>query len=101
MRPITALVVTLAAVTAARADDWPGWMGPQRDNVWREKGILDAFPKDGPKILWRAKVSNGFSGPAVADGLVFLTDFITDQDISADNFDREKYVGKERVQCFD
>ena len=72
-----------------------------RDNVWREKGILDAFPAGGPKVLWRAKVSNGFSGPAVADGMVFLTDFISNAELGADNFDREKFSGKERVQCFD
>jgi outer membrane protein assembly factor BamB len=93
----------LPLVTAtATADDWPQWMGPQRDNVWREKGILDTFPKNGPKVLWRAKVSNGYSGPAVADGLVFLTDFIPDTDVvNKDNFDRNKFAGKERVLCFD
>ena len=26
------------------ADDWPQHMGPQRDDVWRETGILDRFP---------------------------------------------------------
>ena len=101
MRISTSLFLMLVVTTAARADDWPQWMGPQRDNVWREKGILDAFPAGGPKVLWRAKVSNGFSGPAVADGLVFLTDFVSNAELGADNFDREKYVGKERVQCFD
>ena len=101
MRFMTTFFLCVFLTTAARADDWPGWMGPQRDNVWREKGILDAFPKDGPKVLWRAKVSNGFSGPAVADGLVFLTDFIPEGDIQKDNFDRAEFPGKERVQCFD
>jgi outer membrane protein assembly factor BamB len=76
-------------------------MGPTRDDVWREKGILDAFPKGGPPVLWRAKVSNGFSGPAVADGLVFLTDFVSKADLSDDNFNGNKYAGTERVQCFD
>ena len=101
MRILLALVFTFLAATALRADDWPQWMGPKRDNVWREKGILDAFPKEGPKVLWRVKVSNGFSGPAVADGLVYLTDFVSKADISADNFDREKYAGNERIRCLD
>ena len=34
----------------ALADDWPQWMGPKRDNVWRETGILDKFPAGGPKV---------------------------------------------------
>src|SRR6266852_251087 len=101
MRSILALCITLLAVSASRADDWPQWMGPKRDNVWREKGILDSFPKDGPKVLWRAKVANGYSGPAVADGLVFLTDFVAADDLQKDNFKRKNYPGKERVLCFD
>jgi outer membrane protein assembly factor BamB len=102
MRMISALILFLCATCATRADEWPQWMGPKRDNVWREKGILEAFPKGGPKVLWRAKVANGYSGAAVADGLVFLTDFVTDADVSnKDNFDHKKYPGKERVLCFD
>ncbi len=101
MRFWLTLLCLLTAIPYAHADDWPGWMGPKRDNVWREKGILDAFPAGGPKVLWRAKVSNGFSGPAVADGLVVITDFVSKADLSPDNFDKDKFVGKERIQCLD
>src|SRR3989442_671233 len=101
MRFLFAVCMLLITFSIARADDWPQWMGPQRDNVWREKGILDVSPKDGPKVLWRAKVANGYSGPAVADGMVFLTDFVSDADLNDDNFKGKKYAGKERIQCFD
>src|SRR5438093_526304 len=57
-----------------QADDWPQWLGPQRDGVWREKGILEKFPKDGPKILWRTEIGEGYAGPAVAGGRVYITD---------------------------
>src|SRR5271154_6154620 len=101
MRTFITLMFAAVLTSAARADDWPQWMGPKRDNVWREKGILDAFPKGGPKVLWRAKVAYGYSG-AAADGLVFLTDFLSDVDVSnKDNFNHKKYPGKERVLCFD
>ena len=41
----------LALVTApVLADDWPQWMGPQRDGVWRETGIIEAFPAGGPDV---------------------------------------------------
>ena len=43
--PLLALAVSRTA--DARADDWPQWLGPQRDGVWRETGILDKFPKAG------------------------------------------------------
>jgi outer membrane protein assembly factor BamB len=58
----------------ARADDWPQWLGPKRDSVWREQGILKKFPKGGPKVLWRKEIGGGYMGPAVADGRVFVMD---------------------------
>jgi outer membrane protein assembly factor BamB len=50
------------------AADWPQWRGPRRDGVSDEKGLLKAWPADGPKVLWRAKVGPGFSGVTVAAG---------------------------------
>src|SRR5262245_21009770 len=58
----------------AHADDWPQWLGDKRDGVWRENGILDKFPKDGPKALWRVPVGKGYSGPAVVGDRVFVMD---------------------------
>ena len=62
-------VALLAGSSAARADDWPPWMGEKRDNVWRETGIVEKFPAGGPKILWRAPVNGGVARvPADARG---------------------------------
>ncbi len=49
-----------------RADDWPQWLGPRRDGASLEKGLLDAFPKDGPKVAWDRAVGEGFSGTVIA-----------------------------------
>jgi outer membrane protein assembly factor BamB len=70
---VAALAVTLAA-PRLWADDWPQWLGPQRDGVWRESGILETLPATGLKVRWRAKVGLGYSGPVVADGRVYVTD---------------------------
>src|SRR3954447_9843923 len=98
-RALTLLALLLLA-PASRADDWPGWLGAQRDSIWREKGILAKFPKDGPKVLWRAPVSGGYSGPAVADGRVYVTDYVTKADRTGNAVRRTKLAGKERVLCF-
>ncbi|HZL90226.1 MAG TPA: PQQ-binding-like beta-propeller repeat protein, partial [Pirellulaceae bacterium] len=55
-------------------DDWPQWLGPKRDSVWREIGIIERFRQDGPKILWRTPISGGYAGPAVAGGRVYVAD---------------------------
>jgi outer membrane protein assembly factor BamB len=82
------------------ADEWPQWMGPQRDNVWRESGIVDTLPKE-PKILWRTEIAGGYAGPAIAGGKVFVTDYVTKDDVKVDNFDRKAFSGEERVLCLD
>ena len=65
----------MAAATFVRADDWPEIRGKGRLGVWNETGIVDRFPEGGLNVLWRTPVKAGYSGPSVADGRVFLTDF--------------------------
>jgi outer membrane protein assembly factor BamB len=98
MRYLSILFVLSAQ---ALADDWPHWMGPKRENVWRETGILEKFPAGGPKILWRAKVAGGYSGPAVANGRVYVGDFVSPVDTKIEVYDRTDFKGTERVLCFD
>ena len=67
-------LVALCLVAAARGEDWPQWRGPHRDGVWRETRILQSFPPEGLKILWRVPVGTGFSSPCVAQNKVYVTD---------------------------
>ncbi len=101
MRYRTALALVLATAPLAAADDWPQWMGPKRDNVWRETGLLDSFPAGGPKVLWRSPVAGGYAGPAVAGGRVFATDYKAESDLGEGNFERKEANGTERVFALD
>ena len=85
----------------ASADDWPQWMGPGRDNVWRESGVIESFGDEAPPIVWEAPVAGGYAGPAVAKGKVFVTDYVTEADVKVPNWDREESSGMERVLCLD
>ena len=76
------LALALLVTAPARADDWPQWMGPGRDNEWREDGLLDRFPAGGPEVLWRTPIAGGYAGPAVAGGRVFVTDYVTADDVA-------------------
>jgi outer membrane protein assembly factor BamB len=68
------LPLLLTVTPAVHGGDWPQWLGPKRDGVWRESGIVEKFPEAGPKALWRVPVNAGYSGPAVAGGRLYLTD---------------------------
>ena len=90
-------------VTAAAADDWPQWLGPDRDNVYRETGVLTEIPAGGLTDLWRVKIGGGYAGPAVAGGRVFVPDWVPDDPNAApeDQFQNPELSGKERVLCLD
>jgi len=83
------------------ADEWPQWMGPGRDNVWREDGVLEALPAAGPRVVWRVPIAGGYAGAAVAGGRVFVTDYVTTADVKVANFERKASTGTERVLCLD
>ena len=104
--PFVHLVCLSAIVVApgsARADDWPHWLGPQRDAVWRETGIVETFPANGPEVRWRTPIGAGYTGPAVANGRVYLMDRQLPQgtDNARDPFARGRIPGIERVLCLD
>ena len=97
------LIGTMSGTSVAPADDWPQWLGPQRDSVWRETGIIDEFPPQGPPILWRTPIGTGYSGPAVVADRVYITDrTLTKGERNPDNpFQRGTIPGTERVHCLD
>ncbi len=92
-----------AIAPLARCDDWPQWLGPQRDGVWRESGLAASFPKEGPKLRWRTPIGSGYAGPAVAGGRVYLTDRSLKPKANKppNPFKRITQPGYERVVCLD
>src|SRR5262245_6950055 len=92
----TPLVLLLALTPALRAapapkdkdgpaDDWPQWLGPNRDGSVPTK--LAPWAGD-LKVPWHVPVGEGNSSPVVAGGLVYLHTKVKDKDT-------------ERVQAFD
>ena len=105
MRPTSLFAVLLcfALASPAVADDWPQWLGPQRDGVWREQGVVEKFPPGGPPVRWRTPVGAGYSQPAVAQGKVYVTDRVLKPGAAnpENPFDRRSVPGVERVLCLD
>jgi outer membrane protein assembly factor BamB len=95
------LLLFALATSLTQADDWPQWLGPQRDGVWRETGIIKKFPESGLNVKWRVPVAAGYSGPAVVAGRVYLTDRQQRAKSPGDPFARGVIPGNERVLCLD
>src|SRR6267142_1827620 len=51
VRHVAPIFALLLLGIAARADDWPQFRGPDRTGISKEKGLLQTWPKDGPKLL--------------------------------------------------
>jgi outer membrane protein assembly factor BamB len=83
-----------------KAEDWPQWLGPTRNGLWSETGIIEEFAAQGPKVLWRTSIAGGYAGPAVVGDRVYVMDYVrTEGDATPDPDKRNELKGKERVQC--
>jgi len=97
-----AAILAVAACHGVQADDWPQWMGPRRDGVWREAGVVGTIPAAGLPVRWRVEVKGGYSGPAVAGGRVYVMDYDRREGTLANApNDRTQLQGTERVLCLD
>ena len=84
---IIPMAVLLLSIANVCAQDWPQYLGPNRNGVSAQKGILRSWPQQGPEVLWTVDVGIGFGGPVVKDGKVYL-------------LDRDNEVG-DKMRCFD
>jgi len=76
MRTRTLLACASGAILlslAAYAADWPQWRGPQRNGVSAETGLLQEWPKDGPRVVWQAKdIGDGYAAPSVVGNRIYI-----------------------------
>lgn len=71
---LTVGVAVGPALVPLAADDWPEWRGKGRSGIWLESGIVETLPERLARG-WATPIAAGYSGPAVAEGRVYLTDF--------------------------
>lgn len=88
-------MLALLARGRGLAADWPQWRGPKRDGISTETGWVAKWPESGPKVLWKAKVGEGFSGFAVVGGRVYTMGF------ARTGGGGEKAAGLDHVWCLD
>jgi outer membrane protein assembly factor BamB len=71
-----ALVALFALIclvlSPVQAADTGVYRGPENSGVYLEKGLLKEWPQEGPKLLWKHPLNQGYAGVAVVDGLVYI-----------------------------
>jgi outer membrane protein assembly factor BamB len=71
---VTLLIASVLAGTATsqlRADAWPQWGGPNRNFIVEARGLADAWPASGPRVIWSRPLGTGHSAIVAADGRLF------------------------------
>ncbi len=88
MKTKVMLIAAIVTITiGSTLADWPQYLGPDRNAISPEKGLLRSWPENGPEVLWTVTVGRGFGGPVIKDGKVYL-------------LDRDDKVG-DNLRCFD
>lgn len=65
--------ILLFSLTAFAQENQLGWRGPKRNGIFPEKGLLQSWPAEGPKLLWSANIGNGYSSPTIEGELLYAT----------------------------
>src|SRR6478609_1143960 len=73
-RLLLPVILAFAGISlVVHADDWPQWRGPDRTGVSKEKGLLQEWPTDGPRLIWQQQdLGTGYSTPAVVGDRIYL-----------------------------
>ncbi|MDE0042669.1 MAG: PQQ-binding-like beta-propeller repeat protein, partial [Candidatus Poribacteria bacterium] len=64
------VAVLLAGCGGAKAE-WPQYQGLTRDNISHETGWQKNWAEDGPQVLWRIPIGEGYSGISIVDGRIY------------------------------
>ncbi len=67
-------IALLAQTLNMQAQDWPQFLGPNRNGITTQEGLLRTWPEGGPQTLWSVNLGIGFGGPVIKAGKVYLLD---------------------------
>jgi len=76
----TAILLMLSTDTAARAEDWPQWRGPNSTGLSHSKKPLPVTFSSTDHVRWSAELGDGIGSPTIAAGRVFSTAILGNED---------------------
>jgi outer membrane protein assembly factor BamB len=81
VRRISAAVLLALAGGATVAADWPQFLGPERNGIYRGPALAETWPAQGPRVAWRKTVGQGFAAPVVAGNRLILFHRVGQQEL--------------------
>ena len=80
-RVVSAFILAgaMALAPLAPAADWPQFLGPDRDGISKETGLLRTWPETGPEVVWAYSVGKGYAAPAIVGDDVYFLDRVDDK----------------------
>jgi outer membrane protein assembly factor BamB len=75
------LIITIAISAQVAAEDWPQFLGPERNGIYHGPTLAETWGATGPRVVWRKSVGAGFSGPVVAQGRLILFHRVSNNEV--------------------
>jgi outer membrane protein assembly factor BamB len=67
---------SLSAIDEIAYGEWPRFRGADFDNIFKDTASLaESWDTAGPPIVWKTTLGEGYSGPVVSNGRVYLLDY--------------------------
>jgi outer membrane protein assembly factor BamB len=83
--PVLAALFLISTSTLFAADgsgeDWPRFLGPHRNGISDETGLLDQWPASGPTLVWEKSIGTGYGAPSVIGEKLVLHHRIGDEEV--------------------
>jgi outer membrane protein assembly factor BamB len=81
MKKCFSLLAILLTAGTLLADDWAQFLGPNRNGISAETGLLEKFPESGPRLVWQKQIGTGYSAPSIRDGKLVLFHRLAEEEV--------------------
>ncbi len=71
---LAVFTLILVSCSQQKENNWPQYLGPDRNASITDAGIMREWPEDGPAKAWEFPLGSGFGGAAIFNGEVFVLD---------------------------
>lgn len=72
IEPVEQTAAGSSPATQRTGEDWPEFLGPRRDGISGETGLLEKWPQAGLKVIWKMPIGEGYSAPSIRGNRLVL-----------------------------